>query len=320
MKSIHEIPQELLNELFNSNIIPHIQLVQNDQYDEHYSDTEKQKIEEIASSLRAVIGIDIYRYSRYPIEKQMFIPHLFDLIYEETWHLIKQNYVFLFQEYGTLKDFIKDKFINHKEQFISTGDGGFQIFPTPIHAIIFVLTFATIVRLYNSDLFMRKMFARIGNIELRYALTWDEIYKYRNNYYGSALINNSRILAKDRLNRFLIDQNTYNWFLRSTIGIENLMTIGLSDLKEINELSGYDQSKIDQVNNALIKGNRPIVDKEGIKSIDVEKIGSIIQKGTSLEVHNLHIQAIIHYRSFFDQEKLITVSVGNLNTAGIGDE
>ncbi|MCK4786182.1 MAG: hypothetical protein KAV87_20665, partial [Desulfobacteraceae bacterium] len=58
--------------------------------------------------------------------------------------------------------------------------------------------------------------------------------------------------------------------------------------------------------------------KEGIKTIDVQRIGKIKQKETELEVYNLHIQAVVHYFGLFSREgKIITVSVGNLNISGI---
>ena len=74
-------------------------------------------------------------------------------------------------------------------------------------------------------------------------------------------------------------------------------------------------------NNALIQKENNKTDKEGIKAIDVQRIGKIKQKQTELEVYNLHIQAVIHYSHFLQSGgKIITVSVGNLNTSGIENE
>ncbi len=244
------------------------------------------------------------------------------MMYEHSWELIVQNYEFIFQKY------IKDKengmdinrlAIKPKDFFISTGDGGYQIMETPIHAIIFVLTFATILRFYNSDLFMRKLHAKIGNIELRYAITLDDLYKYDDNYYGSSIINNSRILSKDKLNRLLIDNNVYMWFLDVLTGIENLMSLSLEELSTIEPFLEYDKSKIEEGNNALIPKNN-IIQKEGIKTLDVQKIGKIKQKQSLIDVYNIHIQAIIDYINFFKIKKTLTVSVGNLNTVGIENE
>ena len=258
-------------------------------------------------------------------EKQIFVPHLFDLIYDYSWHLITRNFAFLFQNYDAINRSNRNQLIKHNEFFINTGDGGYQILETPIHAIIFILTFATTLRLYNSDMFRRELHAKIGNIEVRYVITRDDLYRYNcknnKNFYGASIINNSRILSKDRLNRLIIDNNTYNWFLNRTIGIENLMSLGLSNIKDIDEFSDYDHAKIDNENNALIPKENLGTVQEGIKSIDVQKIGKIKQKGDYLDIYNLHIQAVIHYRAFLQkQEKTITISVGNLNISGIVNE
>jgi len=320
MFSIKDISQDLLNRLFSSNVVPRIQLMHDEKFMLDYTAAESAEIGQIIESKAAVVGIDIYRYSQFPTEKQMFIPHLYDLIYDETWNLIKQNYSFLFQEYGDLIDLSPEQHIKHKAYLISTGDGGYQILPTPVHGVIFILTFATILRLYNADKFMRKLHAKIGNIEVRYAMTLDEIYRYRENFFGTGIINNARILGKDRLNRFLIDQNVYDWFLLRTLGIENLMSLRLEDLKNIQEFVDYDDARLNTGNNALILNRGVQASREGFKSIDVQKIGKVRQKRTLLDIYNLHVQALILYQNLFNQEATLTVSVGNLNTMGIGND
>lgn len=320
MFSVKDISQDLLNRLFSSNVVPRIQLGHDEKFVPDYTAAESADIRQIIESKAVVVGIDIYRYSQFPSEKQMFIPHLYDLIYDESWHLIKQNYSFLFQEYGDVIDINPEQHIKHKAYFISMGDGGYQILPTPVHGIIFILTFATILRLYNADRFMRKLHAKIGNVEVRYAMTLDEVYRYRGNFFGAGIINNARILGKDRMNRFLIDQNVHDWFLVRTLGIENLMSLPLEDLKNIQEFADYDDAKLNAGNNALILKRSDQVSKEGFKSIDVQKIGKVRQKQTLLDIYNLHMQALILYQSLFSQEAMVTVSVGNLNTMGVGND
>lgn len=318
MINIAALNKKLLNELFSSNVLPRIRLKRQEGYPKEYTDEEKRRIQNLVEKKHTIVGIDIYQYSSFPTNKQIFIPHLFELIYNQTWDLITQNFSFIFQDYHKFGDLKNNEDIVPEDYFISTGDGGYQILETPIHAILFILTFATIVRLYNSDLFMRKLHAKIGNIELRYTITLDDLYKYRKNFYGAAIINNSRILSKDKLNRLLIDQNTYDWFLDRIIGIENLMSLGLSDLQDIEEFALYKKEKIEDGNNALIQKEFDKTCKEGIKSIDVQKIGKIKQKQTELEVYNLHIQAVIYYTHFLQEGgKIITTSVGNLNISGI---
>jgi len=320
MFTVKEIPQDLLNQMFSSNVIPRIQLLREESFDTEYTEIERRKIQAIIDSKAVVVGTDIYHYSEYPAEKQMFIPHLHENIYSETWHLIKQNFAFIFQEYGELTNLMPEQYINHKRHLINTGDGFFQILPTPIHGIIFILTFATIVRLYNSDRFMPRLHAKIGNIELRFAMTFDDVYGYNESYYGAGIINNARLLAKDKLNRFLSNGGVIDWFLNRMLGIENLMSLGLDYLKDIKDFKSFDKAKMTTGNNALIPKCGGLQTREGFKAVHVQKLGKIRQKRTTLDVYNLHIQALIHYRSFFGQEELVTVSVGNLNTAGIENE
>jgi hypothetical protein len=320
MLNIAELEQNVLNEIFSSNVLPRVRLLRSEEYNEQYTKEELELFSNLTAKRFTVVGIDIYRYSLFPTEKQIFIPHLFELVYQHSWDLIRENFSYLFQHHGkVLNAGLKKEYLNPNDYFISTGDGGFQILETPIHAILFLLTFSTILRFYNSDLFMRSMYAKIGNIDVRYAVTHGDVYKFRNNYYGSAIINNARMLARDRLNRLLLDKNSYEWFLRSIAGIENLMSINLDNISEIDEFKDYDESEMDS-HNALIIPQIYKPCQEGIRSVDIQKIGRMRQKMTSVDIYNLHIQAVIDYKSLFGSTKTITVSVGNLNVSGIESE
>jgi len=44
------------------------------------------------------------------------------------------------------------------------------------------------------------------------------------------------------------------------------------------------------------------------------------QKQALLDIYNLHMQALIRYENLFKQKAIVTVSVGNLNTVGIGND
>ena len=128
------------------------------------------------------------------------------------------------------------------------------------------------------------------------------------------------MLSKDRLDRFLIDKNTYDWFLDRTIGIENLMSLNLQHIKKVEEFVKYDTNKLAASNNnAIIPPYYYNNTTEGIKSIDVQKLGEIKSKLTLLEIYALHVQAVIFYQGLFSGELFVTVSVGNLNIEGIKD-
>lgn len=321
MKDMKVLETEFLNALFSSNVIPRIRTDRNQVYPNEFTVDEKKRIEELITNKHTVLGFDIYRYSQYPREKQPFLPHLFEKVYQETWGLITQNFEYIFQKYNSITN--RSGKLKAPDYYIDTGDGCFQIFESPVHAVIFVLVFGTILQWYNSDRFMPKLHSKIGNMFVRYALTYDNIYRYdrnkKTNFFGAGIINNARILSKDKLNRFLIDEETFKWFLTSIAGIENLMSISLKDLEILNEFSSYDVGKIEK-KNALIRMDNEDPDVEGIKSVDVQKIGTIKEKKSEIDIYNLHLQATIEYFPFLHkQSRVFTISVGNLNTAGLVD-
>ena len=77
---------------------------------------------------------------------------------------------------------------------------------------------------------------------------------------------------------------------------------------------------MDKGQNALIRVDNKTLSLEGIKSVDVQKIGTIQEKKTEIDIYNLHLQATIEYFPFLSQlSHIFTISVGNLNTAGLDD-
>lgn len=322
MKDIKVLETDFLNSLFSSNVIPRIRINRNKVYPADFTQKENKQIEELIKDKHTVLGLDIYRYSQYERKKQPFLPHLLEKIHEQTWQLITQNFEYMFQKYNSITN--RSGELKAQDYYIDTGDGCFQIFESPLHAVIYILVFGTVLQLYNSDLFMPKLHSKIGNMFVRYALTYDNIYRYnrnkKTNFFGAGIINNARILGKDKLNRVLIDDSTFKWFLTSIAGIENLMSISLKDLIKLSEFSSYDINKMEKGQNALIRIDDKTRSLEGIKSVDVQKIGTIKEKKSEIDIYNLHLQATIEYSPFLSrQSRVFTISVGNLNTSGLGD-
>jgi hypothetical protein len=257
---------------------------------------------------KSVLGIDIYRYGLYKHLEQVLIPPLFKILFEKAIRLCIENNQFVFQRYT------KEKI---EKSFISTGDGGFVIFDTPLHALFFAINFEMVVRAYNSYHLFPKLRNIIGSISLRYAITYDTIFLFDNNFYGSAIINNARVLDKDTLNRCLIDQQSYDWFLVNIDGLENLQVYTIENFANIYEFLDYDRSYIKNgVNEILdLESNR----YSGIINSDILKVGQIQSKESLINIYNLHLQVTM---SIFadnkrDTRRVITVSLGNLNTSGI---
>ncbi len=257
---------------------------------------------------KSVLGIDMYQYSAFAGFEQSLIPFLFKIIFDSTLNLCFKNHAFIFQKY-TREEIEKS--------FISTGDGGFLIFDNPMHSLIFASNFAIIIRAYNAFHFFPKFRKIIGGINMRYAITYDKIYYFNNNFYGRAIINNARILVKDNLNRCLIDEHTHTWFTTNLDGVENLQIITLDEIANIYEFNkNYDRKFLEQ-GDEIFEADPSR--KYGIINSDILKVGNISSKDTSISVYNLHLQVTMR---LYDEEnrernRMITVSLGNLNTTGI---
>jgi hypothetical protein len=254
---------------------------------------------------KTVLGLDIYKYSEYDTIPQIYIPVLFDLLYEGALDSCITNEKYFFHDYANNKtEFLKN--------FISTGDGGFQIFNNPLQAILFATYFQLNIKRYNSGgstgTMTKKMSEFIHNIELRYAITIDDLYCYNDNFYGAAIINNSRILSKDNLNRLLIDENTVKWFDINLNSIENLSEVTKNDFESLPFFKNYNK-----------EFKSTIFNKNAFKAIDVLKIGNIKAKSTDLKIYNLHIQAGLYStREEGDTTyNYYKTTLGNLNTKGI---
>lgn len=257
---------------------------------------------------KSVLGIDMYQYSSFGEYEQTLIPFLFQTIFETTISLCITNHKFIFQKYS--RERLRDN-------FISIGDGGFLILDTPLHALLFACNFAIILRAYNAFHFYPKLRKIIGGISMRYGITYDKMYTFDNNFYGRGIINNARIIGKDNLNRCLIDEHSHTWFTANLDGVENLQISTLEDIANIYEFAqNYDRNFL-QYGDEIFENESSR--RYGIINSDILKIGKITSKETDISVYNLHIQVTITLYNDDDpsQKRMITVSLGNLNTTGI---
>jgi hypothetical protein len=259
-------------------------------------------------NLRSVLGIDIYQYSTYGEFEQTLIPFMFKTIFSATIRMCLENHRFIFQEYDEARI---------ERNFISTGDGGFLIFSTPLHALLFASNFAVVLRIYNAYHFFPKLRSIIGGMSIRYAITYDKIYSFENNFYGRAIINCARILQSDSLNRCLIDENVHRWFTLNMEGLENLQVITIEEIANISYFHDFDPTLIKVFQDKIF--GKDASRREGIINSDILKIGKIMSKETELNIYNIHLQVSLRLYNDDDpsQTKLVTVSLGNLNTSGI---
>ena len=192
-----------------------------------------------------------------------------------------------------------------------------MIFDTPLHALLFASSFAITLRQYNSYHLYPKFRACIGEINLRYAITYDRIYCINNNFFGRSVINNSRIISKDDLNRCLIDEGSYQWFLLNIDGLENLQVLSLNEIGNVAAFQDYDQTLIQNGTNLFFE-EKEDTRNYGIINSDILKIGIIRSKNLELNVYNIHLQvSVVMHADDTDKRRTITISLGNLNTTGI---
>lgn len=266
---------------------------------------------------KTVLGFDIYRYSQFKKFDQTFIPYLFRIIMERTIGNCICHEPYLFQKIG------EEELI---ENFIDTGDGGFLIFETPLHAVTFAIYFETNIKLYNSgNVVYKDIHNAVGNISLRYAMTYDDIFKGANNFYGTAIINNARIMSRDKLNRFLLDKNSILWFNQNINGIESLQILNLDrDRDSIPILKTYKEVNKHKDDNTKDDEDEDILSllfSEGWTSIlrsDIMHIGEIRSKLDVLDIYSSHIQTKIISLEDESLDKY-TVTIGNLNSSGLTD-
>lgn len=257
---------------------------------------------------KSVLGIDIFKYSSYGVFEQTLIPFLFKTLFKSATRLCLTNHRFIFQHYD------EEYF---QKNFISTGDGGYIMFDTPLHSLVFAINFAVMLRVYNAYHLYPRLRRIIGGVSMRYAITLDKIYMFENNFYGRGIINCARMLSKDDLNRCLIDENVHSWFTINMEGVENLQVITIDEIANIFDFRSYDKSILDSHTDEIFQHD--VTRRYGIINADILKIGKISSKETELSIYNLHLQVTLNLFNDDDpgQKKNITFSLGNLNTSGI---
>lgn len=223
--------------------------------------------ENIKQEIKAVLGLDIYKYSDYDDDKQTLIPFIFDLLLDGGLEYVQVAEKTLFKDFDITNN------------FISTGDGGFIIFPTPLHALVFNLYFFAVLHIFNCGHFTPRLSKYIGELNIRSTITYDKLFNYEHSWYGKAIIKNSRILSKDQLNRFLIDKETYNYFMKKFNGIETLSIIK-------NDVFKLTMNLNDQFHSVIFDGRYSNL----VKNIHIQKVEDTWAKNTKLNIYNLEIQ------------------------------
>jgi hypothetical protein len=260
---------------------------------------------------RTVLGFDILGYSQMERERQSLIPFLLSLLLNRTYDSLIKTEKFLFSMYDMNK---------LKKGFIHTGDGGFQVLPNPLYGIVFAIHFEMNLRSFNSGRIYPHFSKYLKGIKVRYTETFDDLYRYDGNFFGPAIIKASRIISKDRLNRFLMDQGSYDFFLHEFNGVETLSMINLEMVQKSKYFEklwylNYDRLKGIVIRDSSDKGN-------SLDTIIVQDIGFVDSKSESYRVYNFYCQFAFNHSEINSKEpnkkfNQIKVSLGNLNPQGL---
>lgn len=254
----------------------------------------------------AVLGVDILQYSQFRETAQHLVPILFQNIYNDAIKTAIETEPFILSQ---------DDFSSN---FVNTGDGGFTIFDSPLKAFVFSIYLQATFARYNAHLAYPILRDIIKEVNLRYSLTFDKITKFEDsNYFGPAIINSSRLLSKDTLNRFLIDEKVHQWFLERTVGIESLSGLNMAHLSNLEMFKDSTRPK-----ESVIFGATEPLSRIGnaFQFVTLSKIGFLKVKSTELNVYNLYVQVSLnYYPDVKDRDNPVTlvVSLGNLNASGI---
>ncbi|MCW7479369.1 hypothetical protein ND856_18865 [Leptospira bandrabouensis] len=284
----------------------------------------KKSVKYDSFSKYSVLGIDILDYSQFPEPQQIFVPKILDKILETAFNDILEFEDYLFQN--------EIKTYSIRNSFIDQGDGGFYILETPLHSIILALYIESALRRFNSFNLMSKIRSIVGPLKLRYSITYDTLYRYEGKwtgdngkFYGPAIIHCARIMSKDKLDRCLIDESSYLWFLEKMQGIESLKIIPFEHIKLLfpNYLAQYapkeKSGEIGSFKSFTLRDSQS--EKEShIESVDILKIGQISVKKDKLNIYNLHMQmSFSHTLDESDPHswKYYLISLGNLNPEGL---
>lgn len=195
-----------------------------------------------------VLGFDIYRYSDMPREAQRVVPTLFRRIYDVASGICRNGERFIFQN------------TSFEGRFVSTGDGGFQVLETPLHAVLFACFFELALAAYNGFYVLPKLRQLVGSLSVRYAITLDALIEQDGNFFGPAIIRNARILARDTLNRCLLDHRSVEWLQANLVSVESLLTLTSEGLRRVPAFRAYDGAATESVLFGCVAG-------EGIRAV-----------------------------------------------------
>jgi hypothetical protein len=312
----------------------------------------------ISKIKKAVLGLDIFKYSKAPQTNIKYLQFAFDLIVLCTRECCKLVEPSLFRK------------IEFNENFKHTGDGALIVFDTPLEALVFNCYFTYFLHLINSQILLERLILALSastdtlsekalekkhRIIVRSVITYDEAFEYEGvaatgagKYFGKSVTNCARLLSKDSLNRFLIDESTQEHFFNLFHGIENIPSYDVATIAHIrSEHTGSTPgdalisnlfkpilSEFHKRHNSFIQCHARQLDEMSAKKDQLSAFNTEVKViFSSNEMLHITKDILLQYLSpsdaKFNSDLLIKknnnlpdyllITVGNLNTQGLAD-
>lgn len=276
---------------------------------EQSGDSKKRLVESLEdlyskkASPYSVLGVDIYQYSAMENSTQLVVPFILEQLLSSTFLYLETHESFFFSK----KDVeAMKKFLVH------TGDGFFVTVENPLKGFVFLIALAQITEIFRIGRNAKTLSEVIESITFRYALSTGDLYFYKGKCYGDAIIKCARIIALDKLNRFLLDGKSVQWFNLAGDGLETLRLHGQPSLSQY----GFNTTYKGGNSSFFFPSGKPA---NVIMTLISQKIGETMSKKTPVDIFSVYVQSesTIDYN---DSVFSLVASIGNLNVGGIVTE
>lgn len=245
---------------------------------------------------KTVVGVDLFEYSKMDELKQFFVPFIINSIFNYALDEISEDEDLIF---------MKSDISEIRRSKIDTGDGFFVILNNPVEAFVFLIHFCAQFETLQSRNSATGLMEICHSFFFRYSISTGPVYEYEGKKYGEAIINCSRIMSLDKLNRFLIDDATFFWFYDNANGLDTMRTNSRTEIVKYNNTKFNSEGK-SMVFNIGKNDN-------SIKTLITQKIGTMQSKNDILDIYNVYLQ--VHVLLMKKEPVDLIVSIGNLNVS-----
>ena len=270
--------------------------------DKNKLETDLQSLEASQTTTKTVFCVDIYEYSKMSGAKQFLVPFVIDTVFTNTIQKLSVD---------ESAFFTKSDLAAIQESLIDTGDGFFVILADPMKAFVFVCHLAMEIETLRSRNKAHTLMKIVEDYVFRFSIATGSVFEYKKRFYGEAIIRCARIIASDKLNRCLIDKDTFIWFYNNTNGLESIQDANFQEVLKTGNTS------IDPGGASQLFPNTSM-ENLAFKTIMASKVGKIEVKKDQLDIYNMYVQTSMRISASSGPAFPFVTSVGTTNMNGIG--